>query len=90
MDQATVQKLGKAINALVKAEIAWHDCLNDCKGQQDWMRPVCDKVHRCRKQVSRILDREFDPVLHEKVVKASRKPYAGGLTAEGFLPVSEA
>lgn len=90
MDQKTVQKLTKAIDALVKAEIAWHDCLNDRKGQQDWMRPVCDKVHRCRKTVSRILEREFDPVLYEKLERIQRKAYAGGLTAEGFLPVSEA
>lgn len=90
MDQKTVQKLSKAIDALVKAEIAWHDCLNDRKGQQDWMRPALERRERARKTVSRILDREFDPVLHEKVVKAGRRAFVDpGISADGFDAVSE-
>ena len=75
MDQATVQKLNRAIATLVQAEIAWHDALNDPRGQRDEHRPVLDKVLRARRTVQRFLQREFDADTYEKMVVAHRRAH---------------
>lgn len=90
MDQATVQKLHKAIETRVKAEIAWHDCLQARGGQKPEHKPVFDKLFRARRAVAKILEREFDPAMYDAMAKAHRRAFTGKEpTGAGFEAVPE-
>jgi len=83
MTPETVQKLSKAIDARVRAELAWHDCLNDPRGQRDEHRPVFERVRRARRAVARILEREYNPATYAALNRSMRQamaatPMAGG------------
>lgn len=88
MDQATVQKLHKAIEARVKAEIAWHDAV--LGPQLPEHRALLTRVHRARRAVERILECEFDPAIYNGVNLATRRAFVvKEPSGEGFGPVSE-